>query len=165
MLFYAGLREKHQQELENLTLTAQPFKTLKFFILAIFLYIKRSISYLLAKGGWLMLFVTALMATGFLLITIDGPHEKVFNFFHYLSGSLGELHFTLLVVGNKFLQYCIDKILNNLPPAWRAEHKDLYIVIQMIYHCLLQPVFLGGNGFIIWPLDELIVTSFKFDDW
>ncbi|KAH7858353.1 hypothetical protein Vadar_027823 [Vaccinium darrowii] len=71
-----GLRAKHQQELENLTLTTQPFKTLKFFILAVIKYLKRSISYLLAHGGWLIVLCTVVVLVGILLFTIDGPHEK-----------------------------------------------------------------------------------------
>ncbi|KAH7522337.1 hypothetical protein FEM48_Zijuj07G0127700 [Ziziphus jujuba var. spinosa] len=82
---FAGLHERHQQDLENLTLTTQPFKTLKFFVLAVALYIKRSILYILAKGGWLMLISTAFLALGILLLTIDGPHEKVTYFTHFLS--------------------------------------------------------------------------------
>ena len=76
-VFVADLREKHQQELENLTLTIQPFKTIKFFILGVIQYLKRSVLYLLAKGGWLMLSCTLVAALGILLVTIDGPHEKV----------------------------------------------------------------------------------------
>lgn len=75
-----GLRMKHQQELESLTLTTQPFKTLKYFILAVILYVKRSVLYILAKGGWLMLLSTLVMAIGLLLMTFDGPHEKVLKF-------------------------------------------------------------------------------------
>ncbi|KAF5452508.1 hypothetical protein F2P56_027495 [Juglans regia] len=67
---------QHQQEVENLTLSAQPIKTLKFFILAIVQYFKRSLLYLLAKGGWLMLLSTVAVAIGILVIAIDGPHEK-----------------------------------------------------------------------------------------
>ncbi|KAK9179578.1 hypothetical protein WN943_028780 [Citrus x changshan-huyou] len=76
MVFMADLREKHQQELENLTLTTQPFKTIKLFILGVIQYLKRSVLYLLAKGGWLMLSCTVVAALGILLVTIDGPHEK-----------------------------------------------------------------------------------------
>ncbi|KAG8636712.1 vacuole membrane protein KMS1 [Manihot esculenta] len=72
----ADLHERHQLELENLTLTTQPFKTIKFFILAIVEYFKRSVIYLLAKGGWLMLISTVVVTLGILLVTIDGPHEK-----------------------------------------------------------------------------------------
>ncbi|KAK3021576.1 hypothetical protein RJ639_046283 [Escallonia herrerae] len=72
----SGLREKHEQELENLTLTIQPFKTLKLFILAVIQYLKRSVFYLLTHGGWFMLLSTILLLSGILLITIDGPHEK-----------------------------------------------------------------------------------------
>lgn len=71
---------QHQQEVENLTLSAQPIKTLKFFILAIVQYVKRSLLYLLAKGGWLMLLSTVAVAIGILVIAIDGPHEKVSSF-------------------------------------------------------------------------------------
>ncbi|XWS39322.1 hypothetical protein CRYUN_Cryun18bG0041700 [Craigia yunnanensis] len=70
------LRERYRQELENLTLTTQPFKTLRLFILAIFQYFKQSVLYLLAKGGWLMLLSTLIAAFGILLVTIEGPHEK-----------------------------------------------------------------------------------------
>ncbi|KAL4642504.1 hypothetical protein ACB092_02G023600 [Castanea dentata] len=70
------LHKRHQQESDNLTITTQPFKTLKFFVLAVIQYIKSSISYLLAKGGWLMLLSTVAIAIGILVVTIDGPHEK-----------------------------------------------------------------------------------------
>lgn len=87
LLYFAGIRERHQQELENLTLTAQPFKTLKFFALAMVQYCKRSVFYLLAKGGWLMLLSTVVAAVGVVLVTIDSPHEKVIqhmDYFRYL---------------------------------------------------------------------------------
>ncbi|GFZ22055.1 SNARE associated Golgi protein family [Actinidia rufa] len=70
------LRAKHQQELENLTLTTQPFKTLKFFILAVIKYLKRSVTYLLAHGGWPMVLYAVVVPVGILAFTIDGPHEK-----------------------------------------------------------------------------------------
>ncbi|KAM0962983.1 hypothetical protein ACFX13_022451 [Malus domestica] len=72
----SGIHEKHQEELDNLTLTSQPLRTLKFFILAVVQYVKRSISYLLARGGWLVFLSTVVLSLGILLITIDGPHEK-----------------------------------------------------------------------------------------
>jgi len=61
-----------------LTLTTQPFKTLKFFTLAIIQYLKKTATYLLAKGGLLMLLSVVVGALGIMLITVDGPHEKVF---------------------------------------------------------------------------------------
>ncbi|CAI9259922.1 unnamed protein product [Lactuca saligna] len=39
----SGLCEKHKQELENMTLIAQPFKTLKLFIVVVLQYITRSL--------------------------------------------------------------------------------------------------------------------------
>ncbi|XP_052477821.1 vacuole membrane protein KMS1 [Gossypium raimondii] len=76
LLNFADLRKRHSQELENLTLTTRPFKTLRLFILAIFEYFKQSIFYLFATGGWLLLFNTLLATLGILLVTIEGPHEK-----------------------------------------------------------------------------------------
>lgn len=73
------LQEKHRLDLENLTLTSQPFKTLKFFILATVQYLKQSILYILRKGGWFMLLSILVVSFGILLIAVDGPHEKVFN--------------------------------------------------------------------------------------
>ncbi|XP_030465922.1 vacuole membrane protein KMS1-like [Syzygium oleosum] len=72
----SGLQQKHQQDLENLTLTTQPYKTLKFFVLATFQHFKHLISYLLGKGG-LLLFLSAITAAlSFLLVTVDGAHDK-----------------------------------------------------------------------------------------
>ncbi|KAF5206756.1 Vacuole membrane protein kms1 [Thalictrum thalictroides] len=85
----SGLREKHQLELENLTLTAAPFKTFKFFTLATVQYFQRSVSYLLTKGGWILLMSTLVLALGVLLITVDGPHEKhVEELLHYFRFGL-----------------------------------------------------------------------------
>ena len=78
---FVALREKHEKEVENLTLTSQPLYTLKLFVEATFLYIKRSILYLLAHGGWFMLITTLLVAFGVLLVTVDGPHGKVDTFY------------------------------------------------------------------------------------
>ncbi|XP_027360326.1 vacuole membrane protein KMS1 isoform X2 [Abrus precatorius] len=72
----SGHREMHQLDLENLTLTTQPFKTLKYFTLAVIQYLKKTTLYLLAKGGWLMLFSVAVGALGIVLTTIDCLHEK-----------------------------------------------------------------------------------------
>lgn len=55
----------------------QPFKTLKFFILGVLQYSKRSIAYILGKGGWLLLLNVIIGAAGILILTIEGPHEKV----------------------------------------------------------------------------------------
>ncbi|KAL5182176.1 Vacuole membrane protein KMS1 [Glycine soja] len=73
------LREKHHWELENLTLTSQPFKTLKFFTLAVIQYIKKTSLYLLAKGGWVMLFSVAVGTLGIVLMTLGCLHEKTSN--------------------------------------------------------------------------------------
>ncbi|XP_061992067.1 vacuole membrane protein KMS1 [Rosa rugosa] len=83
----SGIRKTHQEELDNLTLTTQPFRTLKFFILYVLQYVKSSISYLLARGGWLMLLSAVVLSLGILLVTIDGSHDKhveeLFKYFQF----------------------------------------------------------------------------------
>ncbi|KAL2469913.1 Vacuole membrane protein KMS1 [Abeliophyllum distichum] len=85
----SGLHWKHQQELENLTLTTQPIKTLKLCTLAIIQYLRQSVAYLLSHGGWLMLLSTMIVIAGVLLVTTDGPHEK------HVEEVLQYLHFGL----------------------------------------------------------------------
>ncbi|KAI9114832.1 hypothetical protein K1719_013845 [Acacia pycnantha] len=75
----SGLREMDQLELENITLATQPFKTIKFFTLAVIQYMKQTILYLSAKGGWLMLFSIVVGALGIMLMAIDAVHEKHFE--------------------------------------------------------------------------------------
>ncbi|KAM0016223.1 hypothetical protein Hdeb2414_s0030g00708241 [Helianthus debilis subsp. tardiflorus] len=70
----SGLLEKHKQELENLTLTSHPFKTLKLFIVAVAQYLQRSLVYLLTHGVWLMLLVIVTVAGVVLFLSADGPH-------------------------------------------------------------------------------------------
>lgn len=83
----SGLREKHEQELENLTLTSQPFKTLKLFIVAIAQYLRRSLVYLLTHGVWLMLSVIFIVAGGILFLSTDSPHgahvEEVLEYLRF----------------------------------------------------------------------------------
>uniref|UniRef100_A0A7N0T7R4 Vacuole membrane protein KMS1 n=1 Tax=Kalanchoe fedtschenkoi TaxID=63787 RepID=A0A7N0T7R4_KALFE len=72
----SGLREKYDNELESLSLTTQPLKTLKYFVYALIEYMKKSTSYLLAKGGWHLLIITLIGAVVVFLLAMDGPHEK-----------------------------------------------------------------------------------------
>ncbi|KAG5560142.1 hypothetical protein RHGRI_003431 [Rhododendron griersonianum] len=121
-----GLHAKHQQELENLTLTTQPFKTLKFFILAVIKYLKRSVSYLLAHGGWLMVLCSVVVLVGILLFTIDGPHGKHVEEFHEFL-QFGLWWVTLGVASSIGLVQCgrvdlksapYDTIQLNRGPSW-----------------------------------------------
>ncbi|CAI8589495.1 unnamed protein product [Vicia faba] len=75
-LSISGLHERHKMELENLTLTTQPFKTLKYSTLAVIQYIKKTMLYLLAKGGWLLLFSVLVGTLGVVLMTQGCLHEK-----------------------------------------------------------------------------------------
>lgn len=69
----AELHEKHRMELENLTLTTQPFRTFKLFIFASASYVKHSILYVLTKGVWSAILTILFLAIGLLLVV---PHEK-----------------------------------------------------------------------------------------
>ncbi|KAL6856026.1 hypothetical protein ACP4OV_018828 [Aristida adscensionis] len=70
------LRIKHRVDLERLTLTSSPFKTLAFFVLAIAQSLGRTCSYVLKKGTRLKIVVLLVVATWVLLLFTDGPHEK-----------------------------------------------------------------------------------------
>lgn len=72
----SGLRLKHQQELENLTLLSQPFKTLKLFLFSVVKYLRKSFRYLLSHGGWIVLLIALVGVAAILLVVVDGPHEK-----------------------------------------------------------------------------------------
>lgn len=81
------LRQKYQMEVQNLTLTTQPFKTLQFFAFALVAYLKQLLLYVLRKGGWLVLFSIFLGAAG-LLLAIDGSQEHVQEFLNYFRYAL-----------------------------------------------------------------------------
>uniref|UniRef100_A0A0A9HKT5 VTT domain-containing protein n=1 Tax=Arundo donax TaxID=35708 RepID=A0A0A9HKT5_ARUDO len=70
------LYEKHRVDLERLTLTSQPFKTLSFFMLAIAQSLGRTCSCVLKKGARLKVVVLLVVATWVLPLFTDGPHEK-----------------------------------------------------------------------------------------
>ncbi|XP_076914679.1 vacuole membrane protein KMS1-like [Bidens hawaiensis] len=70
----SGLLEKHKQELQSLTLTSHPFKTLKLFVVAIAQYLQKSLIYLLTHGVWLMLLVIVTVAGVVVFLSADGPH-------------------------------------------------------------------------------------------
>ena len=99
-LCFAGIREKQKEELENLTLAAQPIKTLAYFVLAIAQFIQR----LFAKNGWLLLLISVFIGTiGILVITIDGPYQEVTCFFWILL-STGVFFFCIYVLISSFVK-------------------------------------------------------------
>lgn len=65
---------KQHRELESLTLTAQPLKTLKYFMLGF----GQCLRQFMAKGGWLVLLIMLAGGIGMLTITFGGPQEEVF---------------------------------------------------------------------------------------
>uniref|UniRef100_A0A7N0TXL5 Uncharacterized protein n=1 Tax=Kalanchoe fedtschenkoi TaxID=63787 RepID=A0A7N0TXL5_KALFE len=80
----SGFSQRQQKEIDRLALSSQPVKTLKFFVLAILQYIKHSLSYLIAKGGYLMLLAISVAVLGVSLAMFAGPYEKHFEeAYHY----------------------------------------------------------------------------------
>ncbi|WVZ68621.1 hypothetical protein U9M48_017540 [Paspalum notatum var. saurae] len=72
------LRAKHKMELENLTLTKQPLKTLHLFILAMLQCLKRLATYILSKRGLFFLVIALVVTPGIFLAISDGLHRKEF---------------------------------------------------------------------------------------
>ncbi|KAL6845255.1 hypothetical protein ACP4OV_024750 [Aristida adscensionis] len=70
------LREKHKADLRNLTLTKQPFRTLRFFMLAMLQYLKRLATYILSKSGLFVLLIVLVVAPGIFIFVTDGLHKK-----------------------------------------------------------------------------------------
>lgn len=75
------MRERHHRELENLTLTARPVKTLRYFTVAIGRYVRQ----FMARGGSFVLFTMLAGGLGIATMTIGGPHERVITFKHTFS--------------------------------------------------------------------------------
>ncbi|CAL5380740.1 unnamed protein product [Camellia sinensis] len=85
----SGLHEKHLRELENLTLTTDPLKTLKYFTLAVFKCLQQLFFGIFAKRGWLM--VLGILAWGIAIVVtnVRGAHEEhVQELLHYLRFGL-----------------------------------------------------------------------------
>ncbi|KAI8027471.1 Vacuole membrane protein KMS1 [Camellia lanceoleosa] len=82
----SGLHEKHLRELENLTLTTDPLKTLKYFTLAVFKCLQQLFFGISAKRGWLM--VLGILACGIAIVVthVRGAHEE--ELLHYLRFGL-----------------------------------------------------------------------------
>ncbi|XWS64540.1 hypothetical protein CRYUN_Cryun05aG0012800 [Craigia yunnanensis] len=81
-LSLSGLREKHQEELDNLTLTTQPLRTLKLFSFAVIQWIHLTIRH---RAGWFMFSSTLAGSIGILVMTIFGPHEMTQELIHYVQ--------------------------------------------------------------------------------
>ncbi|KAM0925827.1 hypothetical protein ACQ4PT_003971 [Festuca glaucescens] len=78
------IREKHKLELENLTLTKHPFRTLHFFMLAMLQYLKRLATYILSKGALFAVLIVLVVIPGVTLLVTDGLHKKhVQEFLNY----------------------------------------------------------------------------------
>lgn len=64
-------------DLQNLTLITQPFRTLQLFILATLQYLRRSLVYIITRGGVLLFLIIPLLAIGLLFTNDYGPQGKV----------------------------------------------------------------------------------------
>ncbi|EMS49094.1 hypothetical protein TRIUR3_14258 [Triticum urartu] len=111
------IREKHKLELENLTLTKHPFRTLHFFNLAMLQYLKRSVAYILSKRALFVLLIVMVVIPGVALLVTDGLHKKhVQEFLNYARFvlwwvSLGSgLHTFVLYLGPHIALFTIKAV-------------------------------------------------------
>ncbi|KAI4304062.1 hypothetical protein MLD38_039625 [Melastoma candidum] len=72
----SGLRQKHRQDLSRLSLIAQPFTTLKLFVLALIQHLWLLLSYVVGKSAFLVLGISIILAIGLLGKKADDPDEK-----------------------------------------------------------------------------------------
>lgn len=84
----AGLQSKHQEEIANLTLLAQPFKTLKLFAMAILQWFRQSLSYFLSHVLLFMLLICVAALLGMLLLSTDSAQGKVEEALQYVQFGL-----------------------------------------------------------------------------
>lgn len=84
----AGLQSKHQEEIANLTLMAQPFKTLKLFAMAILQWFRQSLSYFLSHVLLFMLLIGVAALLGMLLLSTDSAQGKVEEALQYVQFGL-----------------------------------------------------------------------------
>lgn len=78
------LRQKGEMEVQNLTLTTQPFRTLQLFFFALILYLKQLLLYVMCKGGWLV-FSIFIGAFSLLFLAVDGSQEHAQEFLNYFK--------------------------------------------------------------------------------
>ncbi|TVU01835.1 hypothetical protein EJB05_05740 [Eragrostis curvula] len=111
------LRAKHKMDLENLTITKQPLRTLHFFMLAMLRYLKRFATYIHSKGVWLVLLIVLVVAPAITLFVSDGLHKKhVQEFLNYAKFvlwwvSLGSgLHTFVLYLGPHIALFTIKAV-------------------------------------------------------
>ncbi|KAG0485512.1 hypothetical protein HPP92_009591 [Vanilla planifolia] len=179
------LRHKHQIEVQSLTLTSQPFRTLQLFVFAVGAYLRRLLLYILRRVGWLLLLI--FVGTFWLfLLSIEGSHERVEEFLRYfryalwwtslgVASSIGlgsGLHTFVLYLGPHIAFFTIkamkcgrvdfkaapyDTIQLNRKPSWLE--KDCSEFGPPMFSSL--PASLSGN--ILDSKEELATASTKED--
>lgn len=140
---FVGLHQKHKRELEKLTLTSQPFKTLKFFSLAILQHINRSLAYILAHVCLLILLIAIIVAIGVFLVTDDGPHKKVLHILFKMTKSIG--------------------LINGFLHLRRLQNSDNYIFFSQPF----RRHFLRINGWnpLVLQHVEVLIEYLRFGMW
>lgn len=84
-LILLGLHEKHKREIELLTLTTQPIKTLELFLMALIQYLELPLLWVSRKCGVLMLL--SVLAGAIVVTTDNRAHGKVLALWHLLVAS------------------------------------------------------------------------------
>ncbi|AQK49173.1 Vacuole membrane protein KMS1 [Zea mays] len=154
------LLAKHKMDLENLTLTKHPIRTLHFFLLAMLQYLKRLATYILRKSGLFFLLIVLVVASGILLSISDGLHKKhVQEFLNYAkfvlwwislgvasSIGLGKFYFfSSQHLGLKVGPSWLDKKCSEFgPPVYPASAHSVRIpVFDLLPQIQLEAVLWG----------------------
>ncbi|CAD5192160.1 vacuole membrane protein KMS1 [Musa acuminata AAA Group] len=88
-LLIEELKKRHQRDLQNLTLTTQPLKTMWLFLFATLQYLRQTLLYVLRKGDWLVALTILVTALGLFLVNGDVSNEKhVQEFLNYATFGL-----------------------------------------------------------------------------
>ncbi|AQK49179.1 Vacuole membrane protein KMS1 [Zea mays] len=140
------LLAKHKMDLENLTLTKHPIRTLHFFLLAMLQYLKRLATYILRKSGLFFLLIVLVVASGILLSISDGLHKKhVQEFLNYakfvlwwislgVASSIGlgsGLHTFVLYLGPHIALFTIKAVQCGRIDLKTAPYDTIQLKIQL----------------------------------
>ncbi|KMZ76519.1 putative Vacuole membrane protein [Zostera marina] len=84
----SDVRRKQQLDVENLSLTTDPYQTLKLFFSALIFYLRKSLSYVLRNCGWILgMTIIAYASWTFLIVNILSE-EDIQESLHYLRFGL-----------------------------------------------------------------------------
>lgn len=121
---FADVRRKQQLDVENLSLTTDPYQTLKLFFSALIFYLRKSLSYVLRNCGWILgMTIIAYASWTFLIVNILSEEVR----FHFIFS----FHFFCI-----WMVYVLNRIRYNSDQKKICGGCDLVQDIQESLHYL-----------------------------